>query len=169
MKLNTDNFLSANFGNDMSSFFVNNSEQELLLFEKLLGCIDSYSGPHSIWTCPWLAWKTLFVKLHTEIFWAQILATTWVIFSKTPQNFFLFQNLIGCIYSYSNPSSIWTCPWLDWKSLLKLHTDNSLRAKFDNDISTFFRRQPRSKNLSAENLLGCTNYHSGSHSVWTSP
>ena len=68
VKLHTDTLLSAKFDNDMSNFFVYNLNQKYLLFQNLLECIHSYSSPHLIWTSPWLHWKTLFVKLHTETF-----------------------------------------------------------------------------------------------------
>ena len=56
------------FDNDLSTLFVDNQDQKLFVFQNLLGCIHSYSSPHSIWPSPWPDWKTLFVKLHSEAF-----------------------------------------------------------------------------------------------------
>ena len=146
VKLHTETFIGAKFDNDMSTFFVDNSDQTFLLFKNLLGCINSYSSPHSIWTSPWLDWKTLFVKLDTETSigakFDNDMSTFFV--DNSDQTFLLFKNLLGCIHSYSSPHSSWTSPRLDWKTrFVKLHTETIIGAKFD-DMSTFFRRQPRS-------------------------
>ena len=65
-KLHTDTLLIAKLDNDMSTFFVDNPDKNFLLFQRLLGCIHSYSSPHFIFTSHWPDWKTLFVKLHTD-------------------------------------------------------------------------------------------------------
>ena len=78
------------------------------------------------------------------------LTMTWVLFNldNPDQIFVLLQNLLWCIHSFSCPHSIWTSPWLDWKTLfVKLHTDTLLNAKFDNDMSTFFVDNPDQKFL----------------------
>ena len=49
VNLHTDNFFSAKFDNDMSTFSEATPDQN--------------SRPHFIWTCPWLDWKTFFVNL----------------------------------------------------------------------------------------------------------
>ena len=80
----------------------------------------------------------------------------------------VFQNLLVCIHSYSSPQSIWTSRWLDWKTLfVKLQTDNILSAKFDNDMSTFFPRQRRSKLPSVSEPSGCIHSYSSPQSIWT--
>ena len=56
------------FDNGLSTLFVDNQDQKLFVFQNLLGCIHSYSSPHSIWPSPWPDWKILFVKLHTKTF-----------------------------------------------------------------------------------------------------
>ena len=87
------------------------------------------------------------MKLHTETFIGAIFDNDMRTFlvDKPDQNFLLLQNLLRCIHSYSSPHCIWTSPWLHWRThFLKLHTDTLLSAKFDNDMSSFFRRQPRS-------------------------
>ena len=69
----------------------------------------------------------------------------WVLFNldNPDQKFVLLQNLQWYIHSYSCPHSIWTSPWLDWKTFfVKLHTDTLLNEKFDNDMSTFFVDNP---------------------------
>ena len=141
LKLHTDTFLSAKFDNDMSTVFVDNPDQKFFLFQKFLGCIQSYSSPHFNWTNSWLDWRILFVKLHTDTFidakFDNDMSTFFV--DHQDQKIFLFQNLLGCIHSYSSPHSLWTSRWLDWKTLfVKLHTDTFLSAKFDNDMSTVF-------------------------------
>ena len=114
VKLHTETFISANFDNDMSTFFVDNHDQTIFLFQNLPVCIHSYASAHFIWTSSWLDWKTVFVKLHRDTFWAQNLTTTWVHFlvDKPNQKILLFQNLQGCIHSYSSPHSLWTSLWL---------------------------------------------------------
>ena len=146
MKLHTETFIGAKFDNDISTFFVDNPEQIFFLFQNLIGCINSYSSTHFIWTSSWLDLKTFFVKLLTDTFWGQKLTTTWVLFSWTNQikKILLFHNLIVCIQPYFSPHSIWTSLWVDWKTLfVKLHTETFIGAKFDNDMSPFSRRQPR--------------------------
>ena len=147
MKLHTDTLLSAKFDNDMSTFFVDNPDQKFALFQHLLGCIHFYSSPHFIWTSTWLDWKTLLklVKLRTETFisakFDNDMSTFFV--DNTDQKCLLLQNLLGCLHSYSSPHSIWTSPWLDWKTLfVKLLTDTHLSAKSDNHMSTFFVDNP---------------------------
>ena len=66
MKLHTDTLLHAKFDNDMSTFLVDNPDQQFLLFRYLIGCLHSCSSPHFIWTSPRLHWKTLFMKLQTH-------------------------------------------------------------------------------------------------------
>ena len=146
VKLHTETFIGAKFDNDMNTFLVDNPDQKFLPFQYLLGCIHSYSSPHFIWTSPRLHWKTHFVNLHTEtLLSAKFDNDMSTFFVDNPdQKFLPFQHLLGCIHSYSSPHYIWTIPWLDWKTLfMKLHTDTLLIAKFDNDMITFFRRQPR--------------------------
>ena len=171
VKLHTDAVLSAKFDNDISTFFVDNTDQKMFLFQHLLGCIHSYSSPHSIWTSPWLGWKTLFVKLHTDtLLSAKFYNDMSAFFVDNPdQKFLWFQHLLGCIHSYSSPHSIWTRPWLGWKTLfVKLHTDTLLSAKFDNDISPFFKDNPDQKCFLFKKLLGCIYSYSSPHFTWTS-
>ena len=121
-------------------FILDNPDQIFVLLQNLLWCIHSFSCPHSIWTNPWLDWKTLFVKLHTDtLLNAKFDNDMSTFFVDNPdQKFLLLQNLLGCIHFYSCPHSIWTSPWLDWKTLfVKLHTDTPLSAKLDIDMSTF--------------------------------
>ena len=94
-------------------------QRHFFLFQKLLGCILSYCSLRFIWTSSWLDWKTLFVKLHTESFiganFIKDISTFFVYY--TDQKCLLLQSLLGCIHSYYRPHSIWTSPWLDWKTL----------------------------------------------------
>ena len=66
--MHTEKFMGAKFDNDMSTFSVDNTNEKLLVFQNQLGCMHSYSSPHSNWKILWLDWKTLFVKLHTDTF-----------------------------------------------------------------------------------------------------
>ena len=144
VKLHTETFIGAKIDIDMSNIFVDNPDQSFLLLQNLLGWIHYYSSPHFIWISPWLDWKTLIVKLHTETFLgAKIDIDMSNIFVDNPdQSFLLLHNLLGWIHFYSSPHFIWTSPWLDWKTVfVKLHT-NTLSAKFDKDMSTFFVDNP---------------------------
>ena len=85
VKLHTGTLLRAKFDNDMSTFFVDNPGQKFLLFQHLLGRIDYFFSPHFIWTGPWLAWKALFVKLHTETFIGAKFDNDMSTFSQTTQ------------------------------------------------------------------------------------
>ena len=171
VKLHTETFIGAKFDNDMSTFFVDNSDQTFLLFKNLLGCIHSYSSPHSIWTSPWLNWKTLFVKLDTETSigakFDNDMSTFFV--DNSDQTFLLFKNLLGCIHSYSSPHYSWTSPRLDWKTrFVKLHTETIIGAKFD-DMSTFFVDNPDQYFILFQKLIGCIYSYSSLHYIWTSP
>ena len=147
MKQHKDTFLSAKFDNNLSTFFVEQPDQKILHFKNLLGCIHSHSSPQFIWTSPWLNWRTLFVKLHTDTFLSakfdNDLSTFFV--EQPDQKILLFKNLLGCIHSHSSPQSIWTSSRLDWRTIfVKLHTD-IFERKFWQRHEFFFRRQPRSK------------------------
>ena len=86
--------LRAEFNNDISTFFVDNSDQKLFLFQNLLVCMHSYSSTQLIWTSSWPDWRTLFVKLHTEIFigakFVNDMSTFFV--DKPDQKFLLSEN-----------------------------------------------------------------------------
>ena len=126
VKLHTKTFLGAKFDNDMRTFFVDNLDQKLIMFQIQLEYIHSYASPHSVWTRPWLDWKTLFVKLPTETFiGAKFDKDIRNLFVDNPdKKFLLFQNILGCIHSYSSTHFNWTSSWLDRKTLfVKLHTD----------------------------------------------
>ena len=90
------------------------------------------------------------MKLNTDTFiGAKFDNDTSTFFVGNPEQFFfLFQNLIGRINSYSSNHFIWTSPWLDWKTFfLKLLTD-TFEGKNWQRLEYFFHRQPRSKTLS---------------------
>ena len=172
MKLQTDTLLSVKFDNDMSTSLVDNPDEKILLLQNLLGCLHSYSSPHSIWTSPWLDWKTLFVKLHTDtLLSAKFDNNMSTFFVDNPdQKFFLFQHLLGCKLSYSSPHFFWTSPRLHWKTLfMKLLTDTLLSAKFDNNMSTFFVDKPDQKFLLFRFLIWCLHSYSSPHFIWTRP
>ena len=172
MKLHTETFIGAKFDNDISNIFVDKPDRKFLLLQNLQGWIHSYSSPHFIWTSPWLDWKTLIVKLHTETFiGAKIDNDLSNVFVDIPdQSFLLLQNLLGWIHSYSSPHFIWTIPWLDWKTLIvKLHTETFIGAKIDNDMSNIFVDNPDQKHLLLQNLQGWIHSYSSPHFIWTSP
>ena len=141
MKLHTDTFLSAKFEDDKIIFFLGKQVQKLLLFQNLFGCIHPYSSPHFVRTNSWLDWKTIFIKLQTDTFLSAKIGQRleqYISVDNPDQIFFLFQNLVGCIHSYSCPHIKWTSSWLDWETLfVKLHTATFSSAKFDNDMCTF--------------------------------
>ena len=127
MILHTENFRAQKLTTTWTIFFRSHPDQEFILFQNLIEWVHSFSNPHFIWTSSWLDWKTLFVILHTDNFWAQKLTTTWVFLSWATQikKILLFQYLLGSIHSYSSRHFIWTIPWLDWKTLFViLHTEN---------------------------------------------
>ena len=74
-------FLSSKFDNVSSTFFKDHLYPILSLRQNLLGLLHAYLDPQSIWTSPWLDWKSLFMKLHKSIFWARNLTTCQVLFS----------------------------------------------------------------------------------------
>ena len=172
VKLHTKTFIGAKFDNDMRTFFVDNLDQKLIMFQIQLEYIHSYASPHSVWTRPWLDWKTIFVKLHTETFigakFDRDISTLFV--DNSDQKFLLFQNILGCIHSYSSTLFNWTSSWLDRKTLfVKLHTETFIGAKFDRDISTLFVDNSDQKFLLFHNLLVCIQSYSSPHSVWRTP
>ena len=172
LKLHTDTFLSAKFDNDMSSFFVDKPDQKFLLFKNFLGCIHSQSNPHFIWTSPWIDWRKLYVKLHTDSFLsAKFVNNISKFFLENPDGkFFLFQSPMWRLHSYSSPHFNWTSCWLDWRTFfVKLHTDTFLSAKFDNDMSSFFVDKPDQNFLRFKNLLDCIHSQSIPLFNWTSP
>ena len=61
-------FLSSKFDNVLSTYFSDQLDQQLTLYQKLIGLWHSYVEPQIIWTSPWLYWKGLFMKVHTNIF-----------------------------------------------------------------------------------------------------
>ena len=140
VKLHTKTFLGAKFDNDMRTFFVDNPDQKLIIFQIQLEYIHSYASPHSVWTRSWLDWITLFVKLHTKTFiGAKFDNDMRTFFVDNPdQKLIIFQIQLEYIHSYASPHSVWTRSWLDWITLfVKLHTETLIGAKFDNDLSTF--------------------------------
>ena len=148
MILHTDIFLRAKFDNDINTFFVDNPDQKFVLFQNLLGCVHSHSSPHFIWTSHGLDWRTHFLKLHTDTFLSakfdNEMSTLFV--DDLDQMFLLFKNLLRCVNFYSRPHLIWTSSWLHGRTnFVKLLTDTFLSAKFDNDMSSFFRRRTRSE------------------------
>ena len=160
VKLHTDRHTFERKTWQWHEYFFRRSPRSitLFLFQPLLGCIHSYFSPHFIWTGPWLDWKTLFVKLHTDTpFSAKFDNDLSIFFADNPnQQLFLLQHLLACIHSYSSPHFTWTSPWLELKTLfVKRHTDSLLSAKFDNVMSASFVDNPDQKFLLIQNLVWC--------------
>ena len=128
MKLHTDTFLSAKHDNDLKIFFVNNPDHKFFLFQYLQENVHSYTSVHFIWTISRLDWWNTFCETaYRHFFWHKFWQRhEYFFFVANPgQNFFLFQNPLGWVHSYSCPHFIWTSSWLDWKRLFViLHTDN---------------------------------------------
>ena len=119
-------FLSSKFDNVLSTFFEDHLYSILSLLQNLLGLWHSYLGPQSIWTSPWslTRLKVTFHETAQEYFLSSkfdnVLSTFFV--DHLYPILSLLQNLLGLWHSYLGPQSIWTRPWLDWKSLfMKLH------------------------------------------------
>ena len=70
VKLPRENFLSSESDNHLSSFFVEQPDQNFLLFLNLLGEIHTYNSPQFSRINSRLDWKTLFVKLIRENFFS---------------------------------------------------------------------------------------------------
>ena len=49
-------------------FLLVKQDQNFLMFQNQLRCINSYSSPQFIWTSPWPDWKALFVELPSDTF-----------------------------------------------------------------------------------------------------
>ena len=133
-------FLSSKFDNVLSTFFVDHLYSMLSLLQNLLRLWHSYLGPQSIWTSPWLDWKSLFMKLHKSIFELEIWQRVKYFFRRSP---------IFDIISASEPTRIMTLllgPSIHLnKSLTILKVtfhetaqEYFLSSKFDNVLSTFF-------------------------------
>ena len=119
-------FLSSKFDNVLSTYFSEQLDQQLTLYQKLIGLWHSYVEPQIIWTSPWLHWKGLFMKVHTNIFFSSkfdnVLSTYFS--DQLDHQLTLYQKLIGLWHSYVEPQIIWTSPWLYWKWLFrKVHTN----------------------------------------------
>ena len=116
-------FWARKFDNVLSTFFVDHQYSILSQLQNLLGLWHSYLDPQSIWTSPWLYWKSIFMKLHKYFLSSKfdnVLSTFFV--DHLYPILSLLRNLLGLWHSYLGPQSIWTRPWLDWKSLfMKLH------------------------------------------------
>ena len=143
-------FLSSKFDNVLSTFFVDHLYPILSPLQNLLRLWHSYLGPQSIWTSPWLDWKSLFMKLHKSVFSSKfdnVLSTFFV--DHLYPILFPLQNLLGLWHSYLGPQSIWRRPWLDWKSLfMKLHK-SIFELEIWQRVKYFFRRSPISDIISA--------------------
>ena len=55
--------MSSKFDNVISTFFSDQLDQHLALYQNLLGLWHSYIDPQIIWTSPSLYWKRLFMNL----------------------------------------------------------------------------------------------------------
>ena len=150
---------------------MNNPDQKFILFQFLIRSVHSYTSPLFNWTSSWLYWRTLFVILHTDNFWAHSLTTSWILFfvDNPDRKFLLFRNLLGRVHSYSSPHFTWPSSWPDWRTLfVKLHTDTFLSAKFENDMSEFFVVNTDNFFFLFQILLGSIRSYSGPRFIWPS-
>ena len=83
MKTHKKKFLSSKSDNVLSTFYSDKLDQQLALYQNLLGLWDSYLDPQFNWTSPWLHWNSLYMKTHKNKFWARNLTTYWVLFTQT--------------------------------------------------------------------------------------
>ena len=160
------------FDNDISEFFVSNSDKKVFLFQYLLESVHSYTSLHFIWTIARLDWWNNFVKLHSDTFLSTKSDSDMNTFfiANPGQKFFLFQNLLGWVHSYSSPLFIWTSSWLNWRTLfVKLHTDTFLSAKLDNNMSEFFVSNSDKKIFLFQYLLESVHSYTSRHFIWTIP
>ena len=155
----------------LSTFFVDHQYSILSLHQNLLGLWHSYLGPQSIWTSPWLYWKSLFMKLHKSIFELEIWQRVKYFFRRSP---------ISDIISASEPTRIMTLLLRTSIHLKKTLTrlkvtfhetaqEYFLSSKFDNVLSTFFEDHLYSILSLLQNLLGLWHSYLGPQSIWTSP
>ena len=155
--MSRDTFLSSESDNHLSSFFVEQTDQNFLLFLNLLWEIHTYNSPQFSRISSRLDWKTLFVKLIRENFFSSNSGNHPSTFFRgsTKSNFLLFWNLLGGIHSSASPQSSRTSARLDWKTIfVKLSQDSFLSSESDNHLSTCFVEQPNQKFLSSPNQLG---------------
>ena len=164
-------FLSWKFDNVLSTFFVEDLCQILILFQNLLGLWHSYLGPQPIWTSLWQDWKFLFMKLHKSTFELEIWQRV---------NYFFRRRLISNINSVSEPTRIMTLllrtsTHLN-KSLTRLKItfhetaqEYFLSSKFDNVLSTFFVEDLYQILPLFQNLLGLWHSYLAPQPIWTSP
>ena len=75
--------LSSKSDNVLGTFYSDKLDQQLALYQNLLGLWDSYLDPQFNWTSPWLHWNSLYMKTHKNKFWARNLTTYWVLFTQT--------------------------------------------------------------------------------------
>ena len=169
MKTHKSN-LSSKFDNVLSTFFSEQLDQQLALYQNLLGLWHSYIDPQIIWTSPSLYWKRLFMKTHKSDLSSKFDNVLSTFFSdQLDQQLFLYQNLLELWHSYIDPQIIWTSPSLYWKRLfMKTHKSN-LSSKFDNVLSTFFSDQLDQQLALYQNLLGLWHSYIDPQIIWTSP
>ena len=60
VKLYKDGILSAKSDNVLSTSISDQLDQQLALYQNLIGLWHSYVDPQIIWTSPWLYWKRLY-------------------------------------------------------------------------------------------------------------
>ena len=76
-------FLSAKFDSVSSTFFIYHLVQKFIPLKTVLGQWHSSLDPQFIWLSPWLGWKTIYIEILNNEFWARNLTTYQVLFSYT--------------------------------------------------------------------------------------
>ena len=165
-------FLSSNFDNVLSTFFVDHLDEKLPLFHNLLGLSNSLLDPHFIWKCRSLVWISLFRKLHKSILIFEL--KIWRInyfFRRPPRWKFISVSVATKIITYPRRPSIQLK-----KSFTRLKIafhetaqEYFLSSNFDNVLSTFFVHHLDEKLPLFHNLLGLSHSLVDPHFIWKSP
>ena len=167
-------FLSSKFDIVLSTFFVDELNQILSLFQNLLRLWHSYLGPQPIWSKPWQEVKSVFMKLQncTRVFFE---LEIW-----QRSKYFFRRRSLSKIISFSEPTRVMTLPLRTSthlnKSLTRLKItfhetaqEYFLSSKFDIVLSTFCVDDLYQILSLFQNLLGLWHSYLGPQPIWTSP
>ena len=149
--------MSSKSDNVLSTFYSDQLDQQLALYQNLLGLWHSYVDPQFNWTSPWLHWNSLFNENAQQYFLSSksdnVLSTFYS--DQLDWQLALYQNLLGLWHSYVDPQFNWTSPWLHWNSLFYENAQKYfLSSKSDNVLSTFYSDQLDRQLALYQNLLG---------------
>ena len=165
-----ENFLSSKFDNELSIFFSEQLDQQLTLYQNLLGLWHSYLEPQIIWTSPDYNENDFSGKC-PRIFLARILTTC---------EYFVLRQFRSTINPLSEPNRTMTLLRRTSNHLNKSLTilkrtfhENAneyfLSSKFDNVLSTFFSDQLDQQLALYQNVKGLWDSYVDPQIIWTSP